>query len=141
MDEDVKTKDNLNFRKDLACICKRKELEITTENNGVIKPKASYAISNKQQSDVRKWLQKLKLPDGYASNISKCVDLDDDKLFGFKSHDCHMLVERLISVAFRHLLPNSVWESVTKFCHFFRDNCSTVVQVQHMKYRWMYPFE
>ena len=70
MDVKDKTKDNLKAREDLKKYCKRPELELVHSNGRVIKPKASYILSKEQQRDVCLWLKELKLPDGYASNIS-----------------------------------------------------------------------
>ncbi|KAH0675603.1 hypothetical protein KY285_023404 [Solanum tuberosum] len=40
------------------------------------------------------------MPDGYASNISRCINLKQRKIFGMKSHDFHILMQ--------HLLPNAI---------------------------------
>ena len=44
----------------------------------------------------------------------------------------HILVQKLIPVAFRHLLPTPVWETITELCHFFRDLCSSALNVEHI---------
>ena len=36
------------------------------------------------------------MPDGYASNLSRCVDMREEKLFGMKSHDCHVFMVILV---------------------------------------------
>jgi hypothetical protein len=35
-------------------------------------------------------LKSIKVPSGYSSNISKKVSMNDLKLIGMKSHDCHV---------------------------------------------------
>ncbi|XP_060186727.1 uncharacterized protein LOC132616141 isoform X3 [Lycium barbarum] len=39
--------------------------------------------------------------DGYSSNISRCVDVNQRRLFGLKSHDCHILMQQLLPIALR----------------------------------------
>ena len=54
-------------------------------------------------------MKNLKFPNGYASNMARCVDMRKHKLFGMKSHDCLVFMQRLIPIAFRELLPTNVW--------------------------------
>ena len=77
MDIKNKTKDNVKARIDLKEYCKRRELELHILPSGkVLKPKAKFALSNEQRSFVYKWISELKIPDGYASNLCRCVNLD-----------------------------------------------------------------
>ena len=78
------------------------------------------------------WLQNLKFPDGYVSNMGRCVDMRKLRLFGMKSHDCHVFMQRLIPVAFRELLPSTVWRALTEMSNFFRDLTSTVIREEDM---------
>ena len=50
----------------------------------------------------------MKVPDGYASNISRCVQVDKRKIFGLKSHECHILMQQLLSLAIRGVLHKNV---------------------------------
>ena len=54
-------------------------------------PKANYTLDKNGKKDVCEWVKNLKFPDGYVSNIG-CVDLKKYKLFGMKSHDCHIFM-------------------------------------------------
>ncbi|KAL8147860.1 hypothetical protein AgCh_005257 [Apium graveolens] len=99
------TKDNDKARLDLKDICKRPTLELQESSNGkTVKPHARYTLSKKQVEDVCTWIKSLKLPDGYASNILRCVTdkTPHGKLKGMKSHDCHVFLERLLPIAFQH---------------------------------------
>ncbi|GLU18565.1 hypothetical protein SLE2022_348580 [Rubroshorea leprosula] len=49
-----------------------------------------------------------------------------------KSHDCHIFVQSLIPIAFRHLLPKQVWEPLVEISEFFRALCAPVIQVNDM---------
>ena len=71
------------------------------------------------------------MPDNYASNIARCVDTDNARLFGMKSHDCHVFMQRLLPIAFS-ALPVNVLNSITELSQFFRDLCSTVLREEHL---------
>jgi len=133
MDIKEKTKDNVKARMDLAVLCKRRELELVDLGNGKFKkPKAQYTLSASQRRAVCEWVSQLKLPDGYVSNIRKCVDLNTCKLQGMKSHDSHIFMERLLPTAFSSL-PGKVWNPLVELSHFFRDLCSATLKVDHLE--------
>ena len=130
MDMKGKTKDNLKAKKDLAFYCNCQELELKEGFNGkMIIPKAPYTLTKEQRKMVCEWVKKLRLLDGYTSNLAKCVDMQDYKLSRMKSHDCHVFMERLLPIAFKDFLPNAMWNAITEVCIFFRDICSTTLHV------------
>ncbi|KAL0423241.1 UNVERIFIED_CONTAM: hypothetical protein Sradi_0858900 [Sesamum radiatum] len=114
MDIKGKTKDNLNARKDLKNLCNRPELEVD-ERRPDSMLKASYTLTMEQKKKISKWVRRLRFPDGYASNITRCVDIANLRLHGMKSHDCHVFVQKLMSVTFCELLPEFVWSALTQF--------------------------
>ncbi|KAK6789238.1 hypothetical protein RDI58_013037 [Solanum bulbocastanum] len=63
------------------------------------------------------------MPEGYASNLGKQIDMNEGKLIGMKSHDCHVFMTTLIPIAFRHL-PVRTWKPITEISLFFKDLCS-----------------
>ncbi|XP_070040133.1 uncharacterized protein [Nicotiana tomentosiformis] len=72
MDIKGKTKDNPKVRMDLQEYCMRPELYLQTANNGkVFKPKASYTFTLEERRHICDWVTKLKMPEGYASNLGK----------------------------------------------------------------------
>ncbi|KAK6784411.1 hypothetical protein RDI58_017866 [Solanum bulbocastanum] len=77
-------------------------------------------------------MKTLKFPDGYVSNIGRCVDMQKHKLFGMKSHDYHVFMQRLVPVAFCELLPKKVWETLIEMSLFFKDVTSTVIHEEDM---------
>lgn len=125
MDNKERTKDNPKARQDLPLYCKRRELQLVPLPNGKLaKPKANFALTLEQKRHVCEWVTDLKMPDGYASNLSRCVDTKHGTLFGMKSHDCHVFMERLLPIAFS-ALPEIVWKPLVELSQFFRDLCST----------------
>ncbi|KAL3520947.1 hypothetical protein ACH5RR_019096 [Cinchona calisaya] len=132
MDITGKIKDNLNARKDLRDICDRPAPEVDVTSTGS-KPKAVYTLTKNEKRVVCEWLKNLKFSDGYVSNISRCIDLNECKLTGMKSHDCHVFMERLLPIAFKEFVPPFVWSALTEVSLFFRDLCSTSLTITNMQ--------
>ena len=54
------------------------------------------------------FLHDVKLPDGYASNIRRFVDVKGCKVAGLKSHDYHIIFQKLLPLVVRDILPKDV---------------------------------
>ena len=66
-----KSKDNLKARKDLQLLKIRPELHPVQLANGKYEiPNAPYTLSYEEKTRLLIVLKRLKVPDGYASNIS-----------------------------------------------------------------------
>ncbi|KAJ8755630.1 hypothetical protein K2173_022225 [Erythroxylum novogranatense] len=131
MNIEGRTKDNAKSRADLQIFCKRNELH---KDLGTGKyPKACYTLDKRKKELICEWLKSLKFPDGYVSNLARCVDLRKYKLFGMKSHDCHVFMQRLIPIAFRELLPSKVWEAITELSLFFKSLTSAEINIGEME--------
>ncbi|XP_050222731.1 uncharacterized protein LOC126672823 [Mercurialis annua] len=118
-----KTKDHAKSREELNDICDRPGLAKDPATRRF--PKAMYALDRDSKRVLLEWIQKIKFPDGYASNLSRCVDLKGLKMHGMKSHYCHVFMQRLLPIALRELLPKNVWEPLTELSIFFRELTST----------------
>ncbi|KAK4389777.1 hypothetical protein Sango_2314700 [Sesamum angolense] len=147
MDIKGKSKDNLNARKDLAIICNRPELQVDERRPNVM-PKAVYTLTKDHKRKVCEWVKCLRFPNGYASNLSRYVDMRELRLYGMKSHECHIFMQKLIPVAFREMVPEHVWSALTEVSLMFQVLCSTTLDIRKVQeledsvaYRWMYPFE
>lgn len=130
MDVKGQTSDHVSARKDLKCLCKRRQLELTyNERGNKIMPKALFALDKAQRKVLCELVRDIKFPDRFASDLNRCVDLRTSRLFGMKSHDCHVFMERLLSVALKELRPSHVWKEITDISQFFRDLCAYNIQV------------
>ncbi|XP_052172131.1 uncharacterized protein LOC127788049 [Diospyros lotus] len=114
-----KTKDTVKLREELNQYCRR-----------ITQP--TFTLNKKEKAVLCAWVKNLKFPYGYVSNMARCVDTKKLKLFGMKSHDCHVFMQRLVLVAFRELLPQKVWEALTELSLFFKDLTSTTIKSEHM---------
>jgi hypothetical protein len=100
-----KTKDNIKARMDTSLFCNCKNMELVFDGSQVAKPRASFLLKKNAQQLVYQWLKSLRFLDGHTSNISKLVNLEECRLYGRKSHDCHVFIQTLIPLAYRDLLP------------------------------------
>ncbi len=123
-----KTKDHLKARQDLVELGIRSELHPV----GSTIPKASYTLNREQRVVLLDWLKTLRFPDGYVSNLARNIDMAKHQIFGMKSHDCHVFMQRLIPIAFRELLPAKVWEALTEVSLFFRSLTSPKISAANM---------
>ena len=130
MDLTGKTKDNIKARKDLAELCNRPTLELS-ESGG--KPRASFCLKPKQRKEVMAWMKRLKFPDGYAAGLRRSVNETTGKLTGLKSHDYHIIMERLMPVMFRGYLDDAVWKMLAELSYFYRQLCAKEITVQMME--------
>ncbi|WMV33298.1 hypothetical protein MTR67_026683 [Solanum verrucosum] len=122
---DGKTKDNPKARQEVVKYCNRPELARNPDGSY---PKAAYTIDKNEKKVLFDWLEGVKFPDGYVSNMSRCLDTDKFKLLGMKSHDCHVFMQRLLPISFRELLPSNVWKALTELSLFFKDLTSIVLR-------------
>ncbi|KAL0281835.1 UNVERIFIED_CONTAM: hypothetical protein Sangu_2986300 [Sesamum angustifolium] len=73
-----------------------------------------------------KVLKSIRAPDGYASNISKCIQIEKRTIWGLKSYDNHVLMKNLLPITVRIALPKRVVDVLIELCTFFRKLCSKV---------------
>ena len=125
MDFADKTKDNIKARKDLARICNRPTLELT-DSGGKIR--APFCLKPRQKKEVMKWLKNLKFPDGYAAGFRRAVNLKIGKVNGLKSHDYHIIIERLLPVMVRGYLNDDVWKALAELSYFYRQLCAKEIK-------------
>jgi hypothetical protein len=120
-----KTKDNDKAHMDLAVICDRPN-QVLRENGG--KPKADHCLKPKQRKEVMKWMKDLKFPNGYATGFRRSMNLKTMKMKGLKSHDFHIIMERLMHVMFRGYIFDAVWKTLAEVSYFYRQLCAKEIR-------------
>jgi hypothetical protein len=71
------------------------------------------------------WMKGLKLPDGYADGLRWSVNMMTWKLTGLKSHDYHIIMERLLPVMFWGYFDDVVWMVSMELSYFYRELCAS----------------
>ena len=131
LDIDTKTKDGLNARLDLKEIGIRPELYPVVDDKGKqLLPPAPFTMSREKKEILCSVIKNIRTPDGYASNISRCVNMKECTLNGLKSHDCHVILEDILPIALRSCYPSKeVMTIVIELANFFKKLCSKVLGV------------
>lgn len=133
LDIDGKTKDTYKARLDLEDMNIRKELHLIHVGDKYQMPHSCYTLSKMEQKAFCEFLKSVKFPDGYASNISRCANDADGKVLGLKSHDCHVLLQRLLPVGVRGYLQKDVYNVLAELGNFFKDLCCKSLQVDELE--------
>ncbi|XP_024013230.1 uncharacterized protein LOC112087553 [Eutrema salsugineum] len=153
-----KSKDGLNARKDLQVLGIRKDLHPRPQGKRTYLPAAPWSLSKEEKKIFCSRLHEFKGPDGYCSNISRCVSVDNPNIMGMKSHDYHVLMQQLLPVALRDreqiaVMEIEIVETLCMFERFFPPSFFDIMVhlCLHLgrearlggpvHFRWMYPFE
>jgi hypothetical protein len=75
-------------------------MELVCNESRIAKPRASFVLEKNAQLLVYKWLKSLRFSDGHASNISRLVNMEECRLYGMKSHDCHVFMQNTHPISF-----------------------------------------
>ncbi|XP_016168454.1 uncharacterized protein LOC107611000 [Arachis ipaensis] len=93
-----KSKDNLKARLDLKEMNIRPSLWPQQQANGkTFLPPSYFSMSSAEKKLFYEVLENVKLPHGYASNVSHCIR--KQKISELKSHDCHVIMQELLPLA------------------------------------------
>ncbi|XXG77568.1 hypothetical protein AAC387_Pa08g1698 [Persea americana] len=132
---DKRNKDTEYARLDLADMNIRPKLHLRSRSNGrgYEKPPASYTLAPKERDGFFEYLKSIKYPNGYAANLSRCVTSKNGKLSGLKSHDCHVLLQRLLPIGMRGHANNEICTTLFELGSFFEDICSKTLRRSHLE--------
>ncbi|XP_070043641.1 uncharacterized protein [Nicotiana tomentosiformis] len=130
LDMPGKSKDHVNSRYDLEDIGIRKEFQPLKDkdNKNVYLPKACFSMKSEEKNLFCTILKNIKLPKGCASNISRCMEVEEMKISGYKSHDARLIMHYLLQVAVTKVLPKNISLALIRLGNFFRVICSKVIR-------------
>ncbi|XP_073120666.1 uncharacterized protein [Henckelia pumila] len=127
-----KTKDGVAARLDLMEMNVRSELALRIGDKKTFLPPACYTLSKDEKRSICNSLSGMKVPEGYSSNVKNLVSMKDLKLVDLKSHDYHTLMQQLLPVAIRGVLPKHVRDTITRLCFYFNELYSNVMDVSKL---------
>jgi hypothetical protein len=127
-----KSKDTIAARLDLEDRGIRKKLHTVQEGDSFTKPRACFVLSPEAKKKFLQFLSNVKFLDWYASNISRCVNMEVGTLNGLKTHDFHILLQRILPVALRGLVLKDVYGAIVELGRFFRELCSKTLKVDKL---------
>lgn len=128
-----KNKDTYKARQDLEDMKIRKELHLKERGDRFEKPHPTYTFSKNEREKFISFIRSVKFPDGYASNISRCINMNDNSMAGYKTHDCHILLQRLIPAGVRGNLRQDIGTTLVELGTFFRSLCCKTLDVDKLR--------
>ncbi|XP_020270940.1 uncharacterized protein LOC109846125 [Asparagus officinalis] len=134
LDIPEKTKDHVRARFDLQHMGIRRDLHPTKSADGrhFTFAKACFSMTMEEKKIFCGVLKNAKMPHGCASNISRCVNVNEKKISGYKTHDAHFLMQYLLSVALRRTMPRRVSIPLIRLGAFFKGLCSKVLNLNDL---------
>ncbi|XP_073047517.1 uncharacterized protein [Primulina eburnea] len=128
-----KTKDNVQARLDLEALKIRPDLHPIRKGDKLELPIASYTLSAEEKHLFCLFFKQLRVSDGFSSNISQSVNLKEHKISGLKSHDFHVLLQHLLPLGIRGLLPKAVCEPLIELSLFFTSLGAKTLKVSELQ--------
>ena len=122
-----KTNNGLNARLDLIEMNIQGELAPIEMGIHTYLPPACYTMPKDEKISFCQCLKGVKVPQGHSSNVKSLVSMQDLKLIGLKSHDCHILMQQLLPVVICGILPKIVRHTISHLCSFFSSICCKVI--------------
>ncbi|XP_071739827.1 uncharacterized protein [Rutidosis leptorrhynchoides] len=146
MNIDGKTKDHLKGRRDLEEMSIRNELHPEPLSNGkVYLPPACFEMDKKEKQKFCNVLKEVKVPDGYAANISRCIQVKPTPKIQLcskvlKQNDLFNMEKDIgkILCDLERIFPPSFFDVVI---HLSVHLASEARLGGPIHYRWMYPIE
>ena len=128
-----KSKDNLNSRLDLQALGIRSDLHPVEVDDQMYLLAAPYSMSSDEKKLFCQILKRVKFPDGYASDIRHNIHVNEKKIFGLKSHESHIILQHLLPLAVRRILPEMVSAAVIRISIFFKKLSSPIIRISDME--------
>ena len=92
------------------------------------KPRAFFSLSPNERDGFYDLLKSVKYPNGYATNISRSVNAKNVRLFGLKSHNCHVLLQWILPIGLQGFAHKDISIVLFELDSFFQDLCSRTLK-------------
>jgi hypothetical protein len=114
-----KMKDGLKSCNDQIQFRLRLELHPKLRPNGKqYLPPTSYSLTVDEKKAFWQCLCRVRVPIGFSSNISKLVLVKDLSMFGYNSHDCHIMMMVFLTIAIRAITLMRIKVLITRLYYF-----------------------
>jgi hypothetical protein len=118
-----KCKDSENVRLDMEHLGIRQDQHPVIEDDKYTLPATLSYLDKDEKRSLCQFLQGVKMPDGFFPNLKRCVDDQTCKVFGLKTHDCHIILQKLLPLIIRRILPEDVARPLIELSRFFSALC------------------
>jgi hypothetical protein len=130
---DGKTKDSEKARLHMQHLGIRKDQHPIIKNDKYSLPPSMYSLGKEQKLLLCKFLEGLKMPDGYAANIRRCMHMNECKVLELKTYDYHVIFQKLLPIAIHDILPEDVVIPLIELSRFFNAICSKELSVNDLE--------
>ncbi|GJX51641.1 zinc finger, PHD-type containing protein [Tanacetum coccineum] len=128
-----KSKDTTKARQDLKRLGIQSGLWLgQNKNEKCTKPQDAYSLTPGDRKKFCQFIKGVKLPDGFGSNFKHKVTDNDTNITDLKSHDCHIMMQRLPPYGLQQYLPADVAKLIIELCLFFKPICSQTLMEDEM---------
>ena len=97
-------------------------------NGSFDKPYAFFSLYPEESDGFYEFLKLFKYPDGYVANISRSVNTGNGRLLNLKSHDCHVLLQRILPIGMRGFADKDLCTVLFELDSFFQNLCSRTLK-------------
>lgn len=83
----------------------------------------TFIVSKANKVKILELLEDVKYPSRYAGTLTSKIQLTEKKFCGSKTHDCHVMFERLILLVIRPYLPTDAVNPIVCLCRWIQRLC------------------
>jgi hypothetical protein len=130
---DGKNKDTVSARLDLEDLNIRKDYWMKPAGESFAKLPAPWTLRKEGKQKLCKYLANTRFPDGFAGNLGRCVDIQGGKVNSLKTHDCHILMQRVLPAGLRGIAPKEMYEAIAELGKFFRELCAKTLRADVLR--------
>jgi hypothetical protein len=126
--------DTVAVRRDMVAMNIRSNLWPIPMGNGELElPPAPYVMTADERQTFVGIIQELKAPTSYASSLKKRIHPDTSKLKGLKAHDYHILMQQVLPLCVRTILPKGPRLAIIRLSRVFQRICAKTLDPSSMR--------
>ncbi|KAI5324486.1 hypothetical protein L3X38_033559 [Prunus dulcis] len=114
--------DGIEARGELEHMKIRKALHPIREGVRTYLPPSIFFFTNEEKMSFCKVLSKVRVLDGYSTNLARCVNVNEKKIYGLNNHDHHGSACPT-NLAIRRVLPKPITLVLPELSAIFRLLC------------------
>ena len=97
-----------------------------------MKPAANFTLTPEERHQFYKFIKLVKFPDSFASNLTKNITNNDNKIAGLKSHDCHVIMQHLLLLGIQPFLKKPIITTISEMSTFLKQLCVQTLNVSEL---------
>ena len=84
------------------------KLHLVHRGENFFMPSVCYSLFGEKKKNFYRWFKTVKFFNAYASNVSQCVGNNNDNISDMKSHNSHVMMQRLLPMVMHGYLGGDV---------------------------------